>query len=82
MSAYNKSTRDFLSTGIKENGDDSADSLYLQQVKKKLYMILDSLGDLERKVLEMRFGLKKNREMTVDEVAIEMELTPERSQQL
>jgi hypothetical protein len=44
--------------------------------------ILDSLSELERKVVETRFGLKDGRDMTVEEVADELGLKPERVRNL
>jgi RNA polymerase primary sigma factor len=53
-----------------------------RQVNRKICEILDCLDELERKVLSMRFGLQDGSEMTVDEVADELGLTPERVRQL
>ncbi|MDJ0985880.1 MAG: sigma factor-like helix-turn-helix DNA-binding protein [Desulfobacterales bacterium] len=59
--------------GIKPSmNPDTVDSLYTQQVKKKLTAILDSMDEMQRRVLEMRLGLIDGREMTVEEVAAEL----------
>lgn len=39
---------------------------------------MGALGEQECKVLQMRFGLADGSEMTVDEVADDLGLTPER----
>ncbi|MGD2187317.1 MAG: sigma factor-like helix-turn-helix DNA-binding protein [Desulfobacterales bacterium] len=82
MSASNLPTSGHSLNDIKETGPDPIDSIYLQQVSRKLWRILDSLNEMERKVLEMRFGLVNDGEMTVDEVADQMGLPPERNRQL
>ena len=56
------------------------DSLYAQQVKKKLDAILDLMDDMERKVLQMRLGLIDGREMSVEEVAGELGQSPQQIQ--
>jgi DNA-directed RNA polymerase sigma subunit (sigma70/sigma32) len=53
------------------------DSLYARRVKKKLAAILDLMGEMERKVLQMRLGLIDGCEMTVEEVAAELDQCPQ-----
>jgi RNA polymerase primary sigma factor len=53
-----------------------------QQIKDKICEVLDCLGEMERQVLMMRFGLQGDGEMTVDEVAEELDITSERVKQL
>jgi DNA-directed RNA polymerase sigma subunit (sigma70/sigma32) len=47
-------------------------------MNRKLCEIMGALGEQECKVLQMRFGLADGSEMTVDEVADDLGLTPER----
>jgi RNA polymerase primary sigma factor len=56
--------------------------IHWRQINSKICEILDCLDEMERKVLSMRFGLLEGSEMTVDEVADELGLTPERVRQL
>jgi RNA polymerase primary sigma factor len=58
------------------------DVIARQQLNRQLREILDSLGELERKVVEMHFGLKDGRDMTVEEVADELGVKPERVRSL
>ncbi len=57
------------------------DSLYAQQVKKKLAAILDLMGEMERQVLQLRLGLIDGVEMTVEEVAAKLGESPQQIQQ-
>ena len=61
---------------------DPLDVIYRRQMNKKICEIMGALGEQECKVLQMRFGLAADSEMTVDEVADELGLTPERVRQL
>jgi RNA polymerase primary sigma factor len=61
---------------------DPFDIVCRRQINKRLCEIMGSLGELECKVLQMRFGLVDGSEMTVDEVADELGLTPEHVRQL
>jgi len=58
--------------------------LFIQrkQINSKICEILRCLDEMERKVLMMRFGLVDGTEMTVDEVAQELNITPARVKQL
>ena len=49
-----------------------------EQINSRICEILDCLGEMERRVLMMRFGLLDGSEMTVDEVAEELGLNPKR----
>jgi RNA polymerase primary sigma factor len=53
-----------------------------QQINSKICKILDCLGAMERQVMMMRFGLHGDGEMTVEEVAEELDITPARVKQL
>jgi RNA polymerase primary sigma factor len=57
---------------------DPLDVVYRRQMNRKLCEIMGALGEQECKVLQMRFGLADGSEMTVDEVADDLGLTPER----
>ena len=61
---------------------DPIDVIARQQLNTELHKILNSLSDLQHKVVEMRFGLKDGRDMTVEEVAEELGLKPERVRSL
>lgn len=61
---------------------DPFDIVFRQEINEKLCEIMGSLGELECKVLQMRFGLVDGCEMTVDEVADELGLTFDRVRQL
>ena len=67
-----------------ENGSDIDPLLVIQrkQINSKICEILECLGEVERQVMMMRFGMLDGSEMTVDEVADELGLTPERVRQL
>jgi RNA polymerase primary sigma factor len=58
------------------------DVIARQQLNRQLREILDSLSELECKVVEMRFGLKDGRDMTVEKVADELGLKPARVRSL
>ena len=64
------------------NDIDPFDIVYRQQIREKLREILDSLSKQERRVVEIRFGLKEGREMTVEETADELGLKPQRVRSL
>ena len=65
--------------GIKSSmKPDMVDSLYTQQVKKKLIAVLDLMDEMQRQVLQMRLGLIDGREMTVAEVAAELGEDPQK----
>lgn len=53
-----------------------------QLLKEQLYTILDSLGEREREVLEMRFGLKDGESHTLEEVGRAFGVTRERVRQI
>ena len=61
---------------------DPFDIVFRGEINEKLCEIMGSLGELECKVLQMRFGLVDGYEMTVDEVAEELRLASERVRQL
>jgi len=56
--------------------------IHRQQINTRICEILGCLGEMERKVLMMRFGLVDGSEMTVEEVANELGMTPERVKKL
>jgi DNA-directed RNA polymerase sigma subunit (sigma70/sigma32) len=56
---------------------EQSDSLYAQQVKKKLAAILELMDEMQRQVLQMRLGLIDGHEMTVDEVADALGKSPQ-----
>ncbi len=66
--------------------DDSApgpvDEASRQLLKEQMRDILDSLSERERKVLEMRFGLKDGQGRTLEEVGREFGVTRERIRQI
>jgi RNA polymerase primary sigma factor len=53
-----------------------------EQINSKICEILGCLGEIEQQVMIMRFGLLDGSEMTVEEVAEELNITPERVKQL
>jgi RNA polymerase primary sigma factor len=53
------------------------DSLYTQQIKNKLTAILESMDEMQRRVLQMRLGLIDGHEMAVDEVAVALGKSPQ-----
>lgn len=57
-----------------------ADSVYTQQVKKKLAAVLESMDEMQRRVLQMRLGLTDGCEMTVEEVAAALGKSPQQIQ--
>ena len=61
---------------------DPIDVIARQQLNTELHKILNSLSDLQHKVVEMRFGLINDQDMTVEEVADELGLKPERVRSL
>lgn len=65
-------------SGIKSSmNPEQTDSLYAQQVKKKLTAILKLMDEMQRQVLQMRLGLIDGHEMTVDEVADALGKSPQ-----
>jgi RNA polymerase primary sigma factor len=56
---------------------EQTDSLYTQQVKKKLTAILELMDEMQRRVLQMRFGLIDGCEMSVDAVAAALGKSPQ-----
>lgn len=67
-----------LCSGIKSSmNPEQTDSLYAQQIKNKLTSILESMHEMQRRVLQMRLGLIDGHEMTVDEVAAVLGRSPQ-----
>ena len=56
--------------------------IHRKQINSKICEIMDCLDEMERKVMMMRFGLLDGSEMTVEEVAEELDITPARVKQL
>jgi RNA polymerase primary sigma factor len=67
-----------------KDGSDTDPLLVIQrkQINRKICEILNCLGEVERQVMMMRFGLLDGSEMTVEEVAEELNITPLRVKQL
>jgi RNA polymerase primary sigma factor len=61
---------------------DPLDVVYQQQLNRKICEIMESLDEMERKVLSMRFGLGDDGELTVAEVAEKLDITTVRVKQL
>jgi RNA polymerase primary sigma factor len=61
---------------------DPFDIVFRREINERLCEIMGSLGKPECRVLQMRFGLLDGCEMSVDEVADELGMTPERVRQL
>lgn len=47
-----------------------------------LYEVMENLSERERKIIEMRYGLKSGRQMTLEEVGVEFGVTRERIRQI
>jgi RNA polymerase primary sigma factor len=58
------------------------DAAAIQLLKEQVKSILGSLGDRERKILEMRFGLNDGKSHTLEEVGQEFDVTRERIRQI
>ncbi|MBM3129892.1 MAG: RNA polymerase sigma factor RpoD [Chloroflexi bacterium] len=59
-----------------------ADQASRQLLKEQMHDVLDGLGERERKVLELRFGLKDGQARTLEEVGQEFRVTRERIRQI
>jgi RNA polymerase primary sigma factor len=75
----NSSLGDFIED---ESIPGPVDAASRQLLKEQMHDILDSLSDRERKVLEMRFGLKDGQGRTLEEVGQEFGVTRERIRQI
>lgn len=65
-------------SGIKASmNPDQMDSLYTQQVKKRLAALLELMDEMQCRVLQMRLGLIDGHEMSVDEVAAALGKSPQ-----
>ncbi|MGD8990052.1 MAG: sigma factor-like helix-turn-helix DNA-binding protein [Desulfobacterales bacterium] len=65
-------------SGIKSSmNPEQTDSLYTQQIKNKMTAILESMDEMQRRVLQMRLGLIDGHAMTVDEVAAALSKSPQ-----
>jgi RNA polymerase primary sigma factor len=62
--------------------EDPSQGTSFNLLKDKLGGVLDSLGDRERKVLEMRFGLVDGAPRTLEEVGKQFRVTRERIRQI
>jgi RNA polymerase primary sigma factor len=68
-----------LEEQLKDNSSPDPDLvIHWQQINSKICEVLGCLGEMERKVMMMRFGLEGRGEMTVEEVAEELGITPAR----
>ena len=65
-----------------ENMMSPSDSADYQMLKQELMNALDTLTDRERKVIELRFGLKDGQARTLEEVGKEFNVTRERIRQI
>jgi RNA polymerase primary sigma factor len=65
-----------------KSSEDPADVTSFSLLKDKLTDVLDSLGDRERQVLEMRFGLVDGAPRTLEEVGKQFRVTRERIRQI
>ena len=65
-------------SGIKSSmNPEQTDSAYAQQIKNKLTAILESMDEMQRRVLQLRLGLIDGHEMTVDQVAAALGKSPQ-----
>jgi RNA polymerase primary sigma factor len=65
-----------------DTNPDPFDIIFRRETKERLCEIMGFLGEQECRVLQMRFGLVDGCEMSVEEVAEELGLTPQRVRQL
>jgi RNA polymerase primary sigma factor len=59
-----------------------ADQASRQLLKEQMHDVLDGLNERERKVLELRFGLRDGQARTLEEVGLEFGVTRERIRQI
>lgn len=71
--------RDIVSNKAEQGPDEM---LTVLRTQDELGKALDSIGDRERKILEMRFGLNGKDRMTLEEVGKKLRLSRERVRQL
>ena len=72
----------FASLLADENVDADGPPLEFSLLKKRIEEVLDSLSELERQILELRFGLSGRDAMTLEEVGRQMNVSRERIRQL
>jgi RNA polymerase primary sigma factor len=65
-----------------EGGEAPSDAASFQLLRESLGEVLDQLGDREREVLRLRFGLVDGRSRTLEEVGREFNVTRERIRQI
>ncbi|MCK5519603.1 MAG: sigma-70 family RNA polymerase sigma factor, partial [Candidatus Marinimicrobia bacterium] len=65
-----------------ENAKSPDQELMDDSLVQELKLVLKSLGDRERKVIELYFGLGTNQTMTLEEIGTEINLTRERVRQI
>jgi len=65
-----------------QDADEPLDEVFRQIRREELFRVLDSLPARERKVLELRFGLKGERPRTLEEVGDRFGVTRERIRQV
>jgi RNA polymerase primary sigma factor len=65
-----------------QDADEPLDEVFRQIRREELFRVLDSLPERERKVLELRFGLKGERPRTLEEVGDRFGVTRERIRQV
>jgi len=65
-----------------ENLPGPMDATSMHMLREQLQTILDELGEREREVLEMRFGLRDGRPHTLEEVGQAFSVTRERIRQI
>ena len=75
----NSSLADFIED---ESVPGPADQASRQLLKEQMQDVLDGLGERERKVLELRFGLRDGQARTLEEVGQEFGVTRERIRQI
>ena len=59
-----------------------ADAACVQLLKEQVALVLDTVTERERRVLQLRFGLEDGRSRTLEEVGREFSLTRERIRQI
>jgi RNA polymerase primary sigma factor len=65
-----------------EDADEPMEEVFRQIRREELFRVLESLPTRERKVLELRFGLKGERPRTLEEVGDRFGVTRERIRQV
>lgn len=78
----NDEETDYLDLLQSEKIDSIEESIFIDSLKRKINELLKGLSPREEKVLRLRFGFRKDKKLTLEEIGSEIHLSRERVRQI